>query len=114
MVKLCVFDLDGTLVNTLHDLTNSLNYALTACGFPTLSESRVAAIVTTASTGMCEHACRRNTKTRRKPCSNYIGSTIKNTASIFREVYDGMIGAEDQSRASTSRLPATTSRTWTR
>ena len=45
MVKLCVFDLDGTLVNTLHDLTDSLNYALAQCGFPLLTESRVAAIV---------------------------------------------------------------------
>lgn len=56
MVKLCVFDLDGTLVNTLHDLTDSLNYALTECGFPTLSEERVAAIVGHSVHYMCEHA----------------------------------------------------------
>ena len=56
MVKLCVFDLDGTLVNTLHDLTDSLNYALTECGFPTLSEARVAAIVGHSVHYMCENA----------------------------------------------------------
>lgn len=56
MVKLCVFDLDGTLVNTLQDLTDSLNFALLECGFPTLSEERVAAIVGHSVHYMCEHA----------------------------------------------------------
>ncbi len=34
MIKLCIFDLDGTLLNTLTDLANAGNYALRACGFP--------------------------------------------------------------------------------
>lgn len=33
--KLVVFDLDGTLLNTLEDLAESVNYALKACGYPT-------------------------------------------------------------------------------
>jgi phosphoglycolate phosphatase len=56
MVKLCVFDLDGTLVNTLHDLTDSLNFALDAFGMPALSESRVAAIVGHSVEHMIHHA----------------------------------------------------------
>lgn len=56
MVKLCVFDLDGTLVNTLTDLTVSLNYALGQLGFPLLSEAEVSAIVGHSVTYMCEHA----------------------------------------------------------
>ena len=32
--KAVVFDLDGTLLNTLEDLTDSTNYALKACGYP--------------------------------------------------------------------------------
>ena len=56
MVKLCVFDLDGTLVNTLQDLTDSLNYALKECGLPTLTEERVAAIVGHSIHYMCENA----------------------------------------------------------
>ena len=36
-----VFDLDGTLLNTLDDLADSTNYALTQFGFPTRSVEEV-------------------------------------------------------------------------
>ncbi len=38
-----LFDLDGTLLNTLEDLLDATNYALTQCGYParTLSELRL-------------------------------------------------------------------------
>lgn len=35
MYKLVIFDLDGTLLNTLDDLAAAGNYALTALGYPT-------------------------------------------------------------------------------
>lgn len=40
--ELAIFDLDGTILDTLVDLSNSLNYALASCGFPvrTLEEAR--------------------------------------------------------------------------
>lgn len=40
--ELAVFDLDGTILDTLADLSASLNHALTACGCParTLDEAR--------------------------------------------------------------------------
>ena len=41
-MKAVIFDLDGTLLNTLQDLCNSTNAALTQCGYParTLDEVR--------------------------------------------------------------------------
>lgn len=35
MKKLVIFDLDGTLLNTIADLAAASNYALEQCGFPT-------------------------------------------------------------------------------
>jgi phosphoglycolate phosphatase len=34
MYKACIFDLDGTLINSLEDLADSCNYALEQMGFP--------------------------------------------------------------------------------
>lgn len=34
MIKLAIFDLDGTLLNTLDDLAGACNHALTQCGCP--------------------------------------------------------------------------------
>lgn len=34
MIKTVIFDLDGTLLNTLDDLADSMNYALSECGYP--------------------------------------------------------------------------------
>ena len=35
MKSLLIFDLDGTLLNTIADMAESANFALTKCGFPT-------------------------------------------------------------------------------
>ncbi len=34
-IKYCIFDLDGTLINSLYDLADAMNYALERNGFPT-------------------------------------------------------------------------------
>ncbi len=45
MIKTVIFDLDGTLLNTLEDLTDSLNYTLREFNFPQLQISEVRKIV---------------------------------------------------------------------
>ena len=45
MIRAIVFDLDGTLLNTLDDLCDSLNYALSACGMPTHTLNQVRLMV---------------------------------------------------------------------
>ena len=41
MIKLVIFDLDGTLLNTLKDLAVAANAALRVCGFPPRSEQEI-------------------------------------------------------------------------
>ena len=41
MTKAVIFDLDGTLLNTLGDLTAAVNHALSACGLPLHTEAEV-------------------------------------------------------------------------
>ena len=45
MYKLMIFDLDGTILATLDDLYNSVNYALSTLGYPTRSYTEVRAFV---------------------------------------------------------------------
>ena len=43
--KTLLFDLDGTLLNTLTDLSNALNHALSRNGYPTHTETACARMV---------------------------------------------------------------------
>ncbi|MBQ8882146.1 MAG: HAD-IA family hydrolase [Clostridia bacterium] len=45
MVKAIVFDLDGTLLDTLDDLHLSLNYIMQKFGYPTLEKNQVRALL---------------------------------------------------------------------
>lgn len=56
MKKLCLFDLDGTIVYTILDIAAALNYALTECGYPNLTVPQVSAIVGYSTGYMFEHA----------------------------------------------------------
>ncbi len=44
-ISLFIFDLDGTLVDTLADITESLNHALAAAGLSDLSKGRVKGLI---------------------------------------------------------------------
>ena len=45
MIKAVIFDLDGTLLNTLGDLTAAVNHGLAACGLPLRTEGEVRTFV---------------------------------------------------------------------
>ena len=45
MTQAVIFDLDGTLLNTLGDLTAAVNHALTAHGLPTRTESEIRSFI---------------------------------------------------------------------
>lgn len=55
-IKAVIFDLDGTLLNTLEDLAAALNYAMDAYGYPHRSNAEVRDFVGNGVTGLIELA----------------------------------------------------------
>ena len=43
--KLFIFDLDGTLLDTIDDLKEAVNHAMSSRGFPTFTRNEVMAMV---------------------------------------------------------------------
>ena len=55
--RLAVFDMDGTILNTLLDLTDSINAALSQCGYPTRTVEQVRTFVGNGLQKLVERAC---------------------------------------------------------
>jgi len=53
-IKLVIFDLDGTLVNSIADITNALNYAIEPYGFEQLTIERTTSLVGEGVTRLIE------------------------------------------------------------
>ena len=53
-IKLIIFDLDGTLVNSIADITNALNYAIGPYGFEQLTVERTISLVGEGITRLIE------------------------------------------------------------
>lgn len=55
--RLLIFDLDGTLIDSVPDLANSVNVALNAHGLPTHSTDVIRTFVGNGSYTLCQRAC---------------------------------------------------------
>lgn len=60
--KVAVFDMDGTILDTLDDLTDSVNYALNDSGFPTHSREEVCHFVGNGIRKLIERAVPKGTE----------------------------------------------------
>lgn len=78
MKKLVIFDLDGTLLNTIADLGAAANYALQQCGFPTHPITAYPSFVGSGITKLIE---------RTLPASARDADTIELMRSHFMEYY---------------------------
>ena len=78
MKKLVIFDLDGTLVNTLTDLTECVNYALNRCKYPQHSFDEYRYFVGNGINKLIERAL---------PETNRDVETIMHVKEIFVEYY---------------------------
>lgn len=65
MARFVVFDLDGTLLDTVRDIADAANYALTESGFPTLPVDHIKFSPETAYTAWGRVLCPQTTAIRR-------------------------------------------------
>ncbi len=77
MIKLVVFDLDGTILNTLDDLADSLNVVLKQKGYPIRTKEEVCAFVGNGVLKLIERAVPQNTK----------DEEVLDTFKMFKEYY---------------------------
>ena len=79
MKKLVIFDLDGTLLNTIADLAQASNYALTKCGFPTHANSSYPYFVGNGVSKLLERIVPEDERTE---------PTLQKMRQYFSEYYD--------------------------
>lgn len=77
MKKLVIFDLDGTLLNTIADLAHSTNYALNKLGYPTHDIEKYNFMVGNGINKLLSVLCPKE-KNRRKctPCKKGVHSLL--------------------------------------
>ena len=78
-MKLCIFDLDGTLLNTISDLGSACNYALVKHGFPSHESSEYPHLVGNGVNKLLERAL---------PEGHKDSTTISELRQSFTEYYD--------------------------
>lgn len=90
MIKAVFFDLDGTLCNTLSDLTASVNYAMRTFDFPVHTEDAVRRMIGDGIKKLCERAVPADRQAHREQVralflSHYAAHCLDRT-----RPYDGM------------------------
>lgn len=79
MKQLVIFDLDGTLLNTIDDLGNATNYALSKCGYPVHQLSSYPLMVGNGVAKLIERALPEDDRSR---------ANVDRIKAFFTEFYD--------------------------
>ena len=92
MTQAVIFDLDGTLLNTLGDLTAAVNHALTAHGFSTHTEAEVRTYVGDGVRELIVRACPPDTdeETQAAVLADYLPYYAAHNADVTAP-YEGVI-----------------------
>ncbi len=90
--KALIFDLDGTILDTLGDLRDSVNYALAECGLPIRSTEEIRAFVGNGIRILIERAVPENTPADvTDKCFGFFKSYYKDHSAILTKPYDGIV-----------------------
>lgn len=105
MNKAVIFDLDGTLLNTLGDLTAAVNHALAAHGLPARTEAQVRTYVGDGVRELVVRACPADTDedTRSGVMAAYLPYYAAHNMDFTRP-YDGVLSLLDDLRAAGYRI----------
>lgn len=105
MNKAVIFDLDGTLLNTLGDLTAAVNHALTVHGLPTRTEAQVRTYVGDGVRELVVRACPAGTDeaTRAGVMAAYLPYYAAHNMDLTRP-YEGVLSLLDDLRTAGYRI----------
>ncbi|MBE6915661.1 MAG: HAD family hydrolase [Ruminococcaceae bacterium] len=97
MFKACIFDLDGTLANTLTTLAHFVNRALTKCGYRNLPEERFRFLVGNGADRLMRDSlaevCGSFTEEQVRDLRRAYDEGYDNAPLYLTEPYDGIISA---------------------
>ena len=88
MIKGIIFDLDGTLLNTLEDLKNSVNYSLVSCLLDTISLDETREYVGNGVYNLIESAVGKH-KEQIQKCYEIFKEHYSKNSKIYTKPYEG-------------------------
>lgn len=89
-----IFDLDGTILDTLPDLHNSLNYALDSMGYETKTFQQVRSLVGNGIGNLIKTAVPQGTGDEKiNICLNTFIEHYKNNLAVLTKPYEGILSA---------------------
>ena len=89
--KAAIFDLDGTILNTIQDLANTLNYALSTYGYPTHTVDEVRRFVGNGVWVLVERGCPKGTpEAQRQKVYDCFVEYYKDHNRDFTRPYEGI------------------------
>ena len=92
MINTVIFDLDGTLTDTLADLKNSVNYALAKFGFPERNSDEIRSFVGNGVGKLVYRSVPEGTDTQTaEKCLEVFKEYYKNNSCVETKPYDGIV-----------------------
>ena len=91
MYKLCVFDMDGTFVNSIGDIADAMNRSLVAMGYKTYPEEDYCRMVGDGMRVLCERALPNDDKDELEKLISLYKEDYLNNCCVRTAPYDGMV-----------------------